>query len=102
MKKSAELTFAPTAVVSPPLADGDRLVVKIGSALLTANGAGLDENAITGWAAQIAQLRNHGVQVLLVSSGAVAAGSGITAPGLQRVSDPVARKQVMAATGQGA
>jgi len=51
-----------------------RCVVKIGSALLTNNGLGLDVPAITGWVGQIAQLRARGLEVVLVSSGAVAAG----------------------------
>jgi len=49
-------------------------VVKIGSALLTNHGLGLDVQAITGWVEQIAQLRKRGLEVVLVSSGAVAAG----------------------------
>jgi glutamate 5-kinase len=49
---------------------------------------------------QLCSLTADGWQVLLVSSGAVAAGSGIAGSQLQRISDPVARKQVMAATGQ--
>jgi len=51
-----------------------RCVVKIGSALLTNHGLGLDVQAITGWVEQIAQLRKRGLEVVLVSSGAVAAG----------------------------
>ena len=51
-----------------------RCVVKIGSALLTANGQGLDRDAIAGWVAQIAALRAKGIEVVLVSSGAVAEG----------------------------
>jgi len=51
-----------------------RCVVKIGSALLTANGQGLDRDAIVGWVAQIAALRAKGIEVVLVSSGAVAEG----------------------------
>jgi len=51
-----------------------RCVVKIGSALLTNNGLGLDTAAITGWVGQVAQLRARGIEVVLVSSGAVAAG----------------------------
>lgn len=51
-----------------------RCVVKIGSALLTNNGQGLDTAAIGAWAAQIAALRARGIEVVLVSSGAVAAG----------------------------
>ena len=42
------------------IADAKRLVIKVGSALVTNNGEGLDLNAITEWARQIAQLRlNH-------------------------------------------
>jgi len=51
-----------------------RCVVKIGSALLTNNGLGLDPASISGWVSQIAALRARGVEVVLVSSGAVAAG----------------------------
>ncbi|ARN74532.1 glutamate 5-kinase [Oceanicoccus sagamiensis] len=51
-----------------------RWVVKIGSALLTANGKGLDMAAIADWTAQMAQLRQQGIELVLVSSGAVAVG----------------------------
>lgn len=51
-----------------------RVVVKVGSALLTANGVGLDHVAIGTWAAQVAKLHAQGVEVILVSSGAVAEG----------------------------
>ncbi len=51
-----------------------RIVVKIGSSLLTANGQGLDLNAISHWAKQIADLHNAGHEIILVSSGAVAEG----------------------------
>ncbi len=51
-----------------------RLVVKVGSALVTNNGAGLAIDFIAELARQIAQLRESGHEVLLVSSGAIAAG----------------------------
>ncbi|MDQ7988059.1 MAG: glutamate 5-kinase [Candidatus Dactylopiibacterium sp.] len=51
-----------------------RLVVKVGSALVTNNGAGLDFTAIDTWARQIAKLHSEGRRVVLVSSGAIAAG----------------------------
>jgi glutamate 5-kinase len=51
-----------------------RIVVKIGSSLLTANGQGLDLDAISHWAKQIADLHNAGHEIILVSSGAVAEG----------------------------
>lgn len=51
-----------------------RLVVKVGSALVTNAGLGLDHAALTGWAEQIARLRKEGREVVLVSSGAIAEG----------------------------
>ncbi len=54
--------------------DARRLVVKVGSALVTNNGAGLDHAALDSWAKQIAALRADGRQIVLVSSGAIAAG----------------------------
>ncbi|WP_151839080.1 glutamate 5-kinase [Acinetobacter ursingii] len=51
-----------------------RIVVKIGSSLLTANGQGLDLDAISHWAMQIADLHTAGHEIILVSSGAVAEG----------------------------
>jgi glutamate 5-kinase len=51
-----------------------RWVVKIGSALLTADGKGLDSDAISSWCAQMAKLRAQGIEIVLVSSGAVAEG----------------------------
>jgi glutamate 5-kinase len=60
--------------VSTALADAKRVVLKIGSSLLTNAGAGLDRGAIADWVRQIAQLRSRGVEVLVVSSGAIAEG----------------------------
>lgn len=51
-----------------------RIVVKIGSSLLTNNGKGLDRTAIYEWARQIAHLHTQGLEVVIVSSGAVAEG----------------------------
>lgn len=51
-----------------------RLVVKIGSSLLTNDGAGLDRAALATWVAQLAALAAGGREVVLVSSGAVACG----------------------------
>ena len=56
------------------IAQARRWVVKVGSALLTDDGRGLDGNMIKGLVAQLAQLRQRGCEVVLVSSGAVAAG----------------------------
>jgi len=51
-----------------------RVVVKIGSSLLTRHGAGLDREALGRWVAQLADLAAKGREVVLVSSGAVACG----------------------------
>jgi glutamate 5-kinase len=57
-----------------PLSSSRRVVVKIGSSLLTNGGEGLDRSAIADWARQIAELRKRGIEVLVVSSGAIAEG----------------------------
>jgi glutamate 5-kinase len=51
-----------------------RLVIKVGSSLVTNEGAGLDAVAIARWATQIAALRAGGREVVMVSSGAIAEG----------------------------
>lgn len=51
-----------------------RIVVKVGSTLVTDQGRGLDRTAIAGWAAQLAALRAMKKEVVLVSSGAIAEG----------------------------
>ena len=51
-----------------------RIVVKVGSSLVTNNGEGLDHAAIAMWAEQMAGLLKAGHQVLMVSSGAIAEG----------------------------
>ncbi len=56
------------------LARSRRWVVKIGSSLITNDGAGLDHQAIGQWVDQIAGLRSQGKEILLVCSGAVAEG----------------------------
>ncbi|NDV11478.1 glutamate 5-kinase [Crenobacter caeni] len=52
----------------------DRLVIKVGSSLVTNDGRGLDHGALARWAGEIAELKRRGKQVLLVSSGAIAEG----------------------------
>src|SRR6476659_9037203 len=56
------------------LKNAKRLVVKVGSSLVTNDGQGLDRNALARWAQQIAALRLRGLEVVLVSSGAIAEG----------------------------
>jgi glutamate 5-kinase len=61
-------------VERPEVAQARRWVVKVGSALLTDDGRGLDAAIITSLVAQLVGLRERGCEVVLVSSGAVAAG----------------------------
>lgn len=56
------------------LADARRIVVKVGSSLVTNEGRGLDEAAISEWCRQLAQLVLSGREVVMVSSGAIAEG----------------------------
>ena len=56
------------------VATATRLVVKVGSTLVTNEGRGLDHAAVARWAGEIAQLARAGRSVILVSSGAIAEG----------------------------
>lgn len=56
------------------LQQAHRLVIKVGSSLVTNDGKGLDEEAIGHWCAQLAVLVQQGKEVIMVSSGAVAEG----------------------------
>jgi glutamate 5-kinase len=51
-----------------------RIVVKVGSSLVTNEGRGLDEEAIGQWSEQLAALVQQGLELIMVSSGAVAEG----------------------------
>lgn len=56
------------------LAQAGLIVVKVGSSLVTAEGRGIDQAALNLWAAQIVALKQNGVNVVFVSSGAIAEG----------------------------
>ncbi len=56
------------------LRDARRVVVKVGSSLVTNDGRGLDEQAIGEWCRQLAHLIRDGREVIMVSSGAIAEG----------------------------
>ena len=75
-----------------------RWVIKFGSAILTNNGAGLDRGAIDGWVEQIAELMNQDIEVVLVSSGAIA--EGISRLGWEGRPDSIHELQAAAAVGQ--
>ena len=59
---------------STVLRDARRVVVKVGSSLVTNDGRGLDETAIGEWCRQLAHLIREGREVIMVSSGAIAEG----------------------------
>ncbi|MHA6832297.1 glutamate 5-kinase [Ralstonia pseudosolanacearum] len=80
------------------IADARRLVVKVGSSLVTDDGRGLDQAAIARWAAQIAALRAAGKEVVLVSSGAIA--EGMQRLGWTRRPKEIHELQAAAAVGQ--
>jgi len=75
-----------------------RLVVKIGSSSLTHAGKGLDPTRLTKFVAAIAERRTRGDQVIVVSSGAIAAG--LPSLGLTRRPDDLATQQAAASIGQ--
>ena len=66
----ASLAHAATSA----LREARRIVVKVGSSLVTNEGRGLDERAIGEWCRQLAALHKEGVEVSIVSSGAIAEG----------------------------
>lgn len=80
------------------LARRGRWVVKIGSSLLTNDGRGLDQQAISRWVEQLVALREAGIEVVLVSSGAVA--EGMNRLGWKARPHEVFRLQAAAAVGQ--
>jgi len=75
-----------------------RIVVKVGSTLITNHGVGVDHAAIANWVRQIAALRQAGVEVLLVSSGAIA--EGMLRLGWKKRPHEVNQLQAAAAVGQ--
>ena len=75
-----------------------RIVIKIGSALLTNDGAGLDKKGIANWVDQIALLKQQGIEVVLVSSGSVA--EGMTRLGWKKRPSALHELQAAAAVGQ--
>lgn len=60
--------------VPPVVKSARRIVVKVGSSLVTNEGRGLDEAAIGHWSQQLAALVQDGRELIMVSSGAVAEG----------------------------
>jgi glutamate 5-kinase len=80
------------------IASSKRWVIKIGSALLTADGKGLSRELLGSWVEQMAALRHAGHQLVLVSSGAVA--EGMSRMGWQTRPHNLNELQAAAAIGQ--
>jgi len=75
-----------------------RWVIKIGSALITDNGCGLKHNVLDNWVNQISVLNERGIDIVIVSSGAVA--EGLTRLGWKDRPNIVSKLQAAAAVGQ--
>lgn len=76
-----------------------RIIVKLGTNLLTGGGEQLDFARIESLVDQVAQLRKDGIEILLVTSGAVAAGRARLGPA--RIRRDIPFRQVLASVGQG-
>jgi glutamate 5-kinase len=83
---------------TPVATSARRIVVKVGSSLVTNEGRGLDLKAVEEWAKQIAALRAQDRQVVLVSSGAIA--EGMARLGWPRRPSAMHELQAAAAVGQ--
>jgi glutamate 5-kinase len=88
-----------TSSPRPDIAAAARVVVKVGSSSLTTKAGEIADEAITALAAALAIRRGVGVQVVLVSSGAIA--SGLVPLGLTRRPSDLATQQAAASVGQG-
>jgi len=75
-----------------------KIVVKVGTNVITTKTGELDLDILESLTSQIALLRKKGIEVILVSSGAVGAGRSLVKP--SRTLTPVAARQVLASTGQ--
>jgi len=73
-------------------------VVKIGSALVTDEGRGVDREQVRGWVDQIAELRHQEIAAVLVSSGSIA--EGMSRLGIARRPEALYELQALAAVGQ--
>lgn len=85
-------------MIKSVVADAHRVVVKVGSALVTNDGQGVDLSAIARWARQIATLQKSGKEVVLVSSGAIV--EGIVRLGWSKRPKRLAQLQAAASVGQ--
>ena len=75
-----------------------RWVVKVGSALLTNNGKGIDKDLISDWVEQIVKLQSHNIDIVLVSSGSIV--EGMKRLGWKDKPSDIHKLQAAAAVGQ--
>ena len=85
-------------MIREKIKNAKRLVIKVGSSLVTNNGLGLHHDRILHWVEQISCLHGQGKQVVLVSSGAVA--EGVSRLGLIKRPEEMHLQQAAAAVGQ--
>ncbi|WP_284978010.1 glutamate 5-kinase [Arthrobacter sp. fls2-241-R2A-200] len=89
----------PLAHERDALATAKRIVVKVGSSSLTSIKGGISEKSLTGLVDALAAKRNAGTEIILVSSGAIAAG--LAPLGLAKRPKDLATQQAAASVGQG-
>ncbi|MFK4299034.1 glutamate 5-kinase [Arthrobacter sp. GAS37] len=95
----ADVTEGDDAAERQALAGAKRIVVKVGSSSLTSIKGGISEKALTALVHALAEKRNSGTEIILVSSGAIAAG--LAPLGLAKRPKDLATQQAAASVGQG-
>lgn len=95
----AEAADGDDAAERQALAGAKRIVVKVGSSSLTSIKGGISEKALTALVHALAEKRNSGTEIILVSSGAIAAG--LAPLGLAKRPKDLATQQAAASVGQG-
>ncbi|WP_284984200.1 glutamate 5-kinase [Arthrobacter sp. efr-133-TYG-118] len=95
----AEVAEGDDAAERQALAGAKRIVVKVGSSSLTSIKGGISEKALTALVHALAEKRNSGTEIILVSSGAIAAG--LAPLGLAKRPKDLATQQAAASVGQG-
>src|SRR4030042_2078871 len=98
-EKKARLAKAAQSDPSQRSFDYHRLVIKLGTNLVTTGDGCLDLDNMANLAGQVARLHQQGLEIILVSSGAIAAGRDKL--GLHKDRRDIPEREVMAAVGQG-
>jgi glutamate 5-kinase len=91
--------MTPTAYGVEAMASAKRIVVKVGSSSLTTSGGGIDDDRLRSLVDALADRRTTGLEIVLVSSGAIAAG--LAPLGFTKRPRDLARQQAAASVGQG-